>query len=113
MPINKILVVDDSTVDRMNIQNIIADAGYDVIAASSGQEAIEKANNTAFGLASGVWTNKGSKIFKTGSAVRSGVMWSNTYNKFDPTSPFGGFKESGIGREGGLHGLYPYLNLAD
>jgi aldehyde dehydrogenase (NAD+) len=77
------------------------------------QEAIEKANNTAFGLASGVWTDKGSKIFKTGSAVRSGVMWSNTYNKFDPTSPFGGFKESGIGREGGLHGLYPYLNLAD
>lgn len=77
------------------------------------QEAIEKANNTAFGLASGVWTDKGSKIFKTGSAVRSGVMWSNTYNKFDPTSPFGGFKESGIGREGGLHGLYPYLNLTD
>lgn len=75
------------------------------------KEAIEKANNTPYGLASGVWTDKGSKIFETGRAVRSGVMWSNTYNKFDPTSPFGGYKESGIGREGGLHGLYPYVNL--
>jgi len=75
------------------------------------QEAIEKANNTPYGLASGVWTDKGSKIFETGKSVRSGVMWSNTYNKFDPTSPFGGYKESGIGREGGLHGLYPYVNL--
>lgn len=77
------------------------------------QEAIAKANNTQYGLASGVWTDKGSKIFKTGTAVRSGVMWSNTYNKFDPTSPFGGYKESGIGREGGLHGLYPYVHLVD
>jgi len=75
------------------------------------QEAIEKANNTPYGLASGVWTDKGSKIFKTGKAIRSGVVWSNTYNKFDPTSPFGGYKESGVGREGGLHGLYPYVNL--
>lgn len=75
------------------------------------QEAIEKANNTPYGLASGVWTDKGSKIFETGKAVRSGVMWSNTYNKFDPTSPFGGYKESGSGREGGLHGLYPYVNF--
>lgn len=74
-------------------------------------EAIEKANNTPYGLAGGVWTNKGSKIFKTGSDVHTGVLWSNTYNKFDPTSPFGGFKESGLGREGGLHGLYPYVNL--
>ncbi len=75
------------------------------------EEAIEKANNTPYGLASGVWTDKGSKIFKTGQSIRSGVMWSNTYNKFDPTSPFGGYKESGIGREGGLHGLYPYLTF--
>jgi len=74
-------------------------------------EAIEKANNTPYGLASGVWTDKGSKIFKTGKNIRSGVVWSNTYNKFDPTSPFGGYKESGIGREGGLHGLYPYVKL--
>jgi len=74
-------------------------------------EAIEKANNTPYGLASGIWTDKGSKIFKTGQKIRSGVMWANTYNKFDPTAPFGGYKESGLGREGGLHGLYPYVNL--
>ena len=75
-------------------------------------EAIEKANNTPYGLAGGVWTDKGSKIFNAGQKVRSGVIWSNTYNKFDPTSPFGGYKESGIGREGGLHGLYPYVTLS-
>ena len=75
------------------------------------EEGIEKANNTPYGLAGGVWTDKGSKIFKTGSEIRNGVVWSNTYNKFDPTSPFGGYKESGEGREGGLQGLYPYVNL--
>jgi aldehyde dehydrogenase (NAD+) len=75
------------------------------------EEAIEKANNTPYGLSGGVWTDKGSKIFKITSAVRAGVLWANTYNKFDPTSPFGGYKESGVGREGGLHGLLPYLNL--
>jgi len=74
-------------------------------------EAIDKANNTPFGLAGGIWTDKGSKIFKVSQKVRSGVVWANTYNKFDPTSPFGGYKESGMGREGGLHGLYPYVNL--
>jgi aldehyde dehydrogenase (NAD+) len=74
-------------------------------------EAIEKANNTPYGLAGGIWSDKGSKIFKAGSDMRSGVVWSNTYNKFDPVSPFGGYKESGIGREGGLHGLYPYVTL--
>ncbi len=74
-------------------------------------EAIEKANNTPYGLSSGIWTDKGSKIFKVGQETRSGVVWSNTFNKFDPTSPFGGYKESGVGREGGLHGLYPYVNL--
>jgi aldehyde dehydrogenase (NAD+) len=72
-------------------------------------EAIEKANNTPYGLSGGAWTDKGSKIFKITSAVRAGVMWANTYNKFDPTSPFGGYKESGSGREGGLHGLAAYL----
>ncbi|MDZ7693952.1 MAG: aldehyde dehydrogenase family protein [Balneolaceae bacterium] len=70
-------------------------------------EALEKANNTPYGLAGGVWTDKGSKIFNTGQQIDNGVVWSNTYNQFDPTSPFGGYKESGIGREGGLHGLYP------
>lgn len=74
-------------------------------------EVIEKANNTAFGLSAGVWTDKGSKIFNMTTKLRAGVVWANTYNKFDPTSPFGGYKESGYGREGGLHGLAPYLNL--
>lgn len=74
-------------------------------------EALEKANNTPYGLSGGVWTDKGSKIFKAGSEIRAGVLWSNTFNKFDPASPFGGYKESGVGREGGLHGLYPYVNL--
>ncbi|WP_020402083.1 aldehyde dehydrogenase family protein [Gracilimonas tropica] len=72
-------------------------------------EGIEKANNTPYGLANGVWTDKGSKIFKVGSKMRSGVIWANTYNKFDPTSPFGGYKESGVGREGGMHGLAAYI----
>ncbi|MGZ5538635.1 MAG: aldehyde dehydrogenase family protein, partial [Chthoniobacterales bacterium] len=75
------------------------------------EEAIERANNTAYGLSAGVWTDKGSKIFKIVSKLRAGVVWANTFNKFDPTSPFGGFKESGFGREGGLHGLLPYLSL--
>ena len=74
-------------------------------------EVIAKANNTPFGLSAGVWTDKGSKIFNVTSKINAGVIWANTYNKFDPTSPFGGFKESGHGREGGLHGLLPYLNL--
>lgn len=73
------------------------------------EEGIEKANNTPYGLANGVWTDKGSKIFKVGSKMRSGVIWANTYNKFDPTSPFGGYKESGVGREGGMHGLAAYI----
>ena len=74
-------------------------------------EVITKANNTPFGLSAGVWTDKGSKIFNLTSQMRAGVVWANTYNKFDPTSPFGGYKESGHGREGGLHGLTPYLNF--
>ena len=74
-------------------------------------EVIEKANNTPFGLSAGVWTEKGSKIFKLTQELNAGVVWANTYNKFDPTSPFGGFKESGFGREGGLHGLESYLKL--
>jgi len=73
-------------------------------------EVIEKANNTPFGLSAGVWTDKGSKVFNLTSKLRAGVIWANTYNKFDPTSPFGGYKESGFGREGGLHGLSAYLN---
>lgn len=75
-------------------------------------EAVEKANNTPYGLSGGVWTEKGAKIFNITERVRAGVMWANTYNKFDPTSPFGGYKESGMGREGGVHGLLPYVELS-
>ena len=74
-------------------------------------EALTKANNTPYGLSGGVWTDKGAKIFKMTQSVRAGVVWANTFNKFDPTSPFGGYKESGMGREGGLHGLDAYLKL--
>ena len=74
-------------------------------------EVIAKANNTPFGLSGGVWTDKGSKIFKISKDIRAGVIWANTFNKFDPTSPFGGYKESGMGREGGLEGLLPYVKL--
>ena len=76
------------------------------------EEAVEKANNTMYGLSAGVWTDKGSKIFRISQQLRAGVVWANTYNKFDPTSPFGGYKESGFGREGGLHGLQAYLEPA-
>ena len=74
-------------------------------------EVIAKANNTPYGLSGGVWTDKGSKIFKISKDIRAGVIWANTFNKFDPTSPFGGYKESGMGREGGLEGLLPYVKL--
>ena len=74
-------------------------------------EVITKANNTPYGLSGGVWTDKGAKIFKVSKAIRAGVLWANTFNKFDPASPFGGYKESGMGREGGLEGLMPYVNL--
>lgn len=72
-------------------------------------EAIEKANNTPYGLSAGVWTTKGSRILWMADRLKAGVIWSNTYNQFDPTSPFGGYKESGFGREGGRHGLLPYM----
>lgn len=75
------------------------------------EEVIEKANNIPYGLSAGVWTDKGSKIFNLTTKLRAGVVWANTYNKFDPASPFGGYKESGFGREGGLHGLMPYLQF--
>ena len=74
-------------------------------------EVIEKANNTPYGLSAGVWTDKGSRIFNLTSKMRAGVVWANTFNKFDPTSPFGGYKESGYGREGGMHGLGGYVEL--
>src|SRR5580658_7521062 len=76
------------------------------------EEAIERANNTPYGLSAGVWTDKGSKIFKMVNQLRAGVVWANSYNKFDPTSPFGGYKESGFGREGGVQGLSAYVTLS-
>jgi aldehyde dehydrogenase (NAD+) len=76
------------------------------------EEALERANNTPYGLSAGVWTDKGSKIFKMVGQLRAGVVWANSYNKFDPASPFGGYKESGFGREGGMQGLAAYVNLS-
>ncbi|MET8573908.1 aldehyde dehydrogenase family protein [Streptomyces sp. NPDC005012] len=74
-------------------------------------EAVAKANNTPYGLSAGIWTDKGSRILAVANKLRAGVVWSNTFNKFDPTSPFGGYKESGHGREGGRHGLEAYLDV--
>jgi aldehyde dehydrogenase (NAD+) len=74
-------------------------------------EAVEKANNTPYGLSAGVWTDKGSRILWMADRLRAGVVWANTFNKFDPASPFGGYKESGYGREGGRHGLEAYLDV--
>ena len=74
-------------------------------------EAIEKANNTAFGLSAGVWTDKGSRILRMSTELKAGVVWANTFNRFDPSSPFGGYKESGFGREGGRQGLLDYVGL--
>ncbi len=76
-------------------------------------EAVEKANNTVYGLSAGIWTDKGSRILEMVGRMRAGVVWANTFNRFDPTSPFGGYKESGFGREGGLHGLLAYVRLED
>lgn len=75
------------------------------------EEAVAKANNTQYGLSAGIWTEKGSRILAVANRLRAGVVWANTFNKFDPTSPFGGYKESGYGREGGRHGLEAYLDV--
>ena len=77
------------------------------------QEAIEKANNTPYGLSAGIWSEKGSRILWAAKELKAGVIWANTFNKFDPASPFGGYKESGWGREGGRHGLTAYLKDAE
>lgn len=75
------------------------------------EEVIEMANNIPYGLSAGVWSDKGAKVFNLSQKLRAGVVWANSFNKFDPASPFGGYKESGFGREGGLHGLLPYLSM--
>ena len=82
-----------------------------VMSFRTAEEALQRANDSRYGLAAGVWTDKGSKIFEMASRLQAGVVWLNTYNRFDATSPFGGVKESGFGREGGLHGLRAYLDL--
>lgn len=74
-------------------------------------EAVAKANNSQYGLSASIWTEKGSRILAVANKLRAGVVWANTFNKFDPTSPFGGYKESGFGREGGRHGLEAYLDV--
>ncbi len=81
-----------------------------VLTFRTAEEALEKANNTPYGLSAGVWTEKGSRILAMAQGLRAGVVWANTFNRFDPTSPFGGYRESGFGREGGRHGLMPYLH---
>jgi aldehyde dehydrogenase (NAD+) len=81
-----------------------------VLTFRTAEEAVEKANNTPYGLSAGVWTEKGSRILWMADRLRAGVVWANTFNRFDPTSPFGGYKESGFGREGGRHGLGAYLS---
>jgi acyl-CoA reductase-like NAD-dependent aldehyde dehydrogenase len=75
-------------------------------------EAIAKANNTPYGLSAGIWTEKGSRMLALVDQLRAGVVWANTFNRFDPASPFGGYKESGYGREGGRHGLAAYLEAS-
>ena len=75
------------------------------------EEAVAKANNTVYGLSAGVWTEKGSRILWMAGQLRAGVVWANSFNRFDPTSPFGGYRESGFGREGGRHGLGAYLDV--
>jgi aldehyde dehydrogenase (NAD+) len=82
-----------------------------VLTFRTSDEAIEKANNTMYGLSAGIWTDKGAKIFWLAQRLKAGVIWGNTYNKFDPSSPFGGYKESGFGREGGRQGLGAYLEV--
>jgi len=104
-------VLTDVTMSHRVAQEEIFGPVLSVMTFRTPEEAIERANNTPYGLSAGVWTDKGSKIFKMAQKLRAGVVWANCYNKFDPTSPFGGYKESGFGREGGLHGLAAYCRL--
>lgn len=103
----------DLTLSNRAAQEEIFGPVLSVLTFRTPEEAVEIANNTPYGLANGVWTDKGSKLFDVAGALKSGVVWGNTYNQFDPGSPFGGYKESGFGREGGRHGLLPYLEVED
>jgi aldehyde dehydrogenase (NAD+) len=104
------LFTDVSPAHRIAVEEIFGPV-VSVLSFRTQAEAIEKANNSRYGLAAGIWTDKGAKAFEVASALRAGVVWQNTYNHFDPTAAFGGYKESGFGREGGPAGLRPYLRL--
>lgn len=105
-------VFTDVTPSHRIAQDEIFGPVLSVLTFRTPEEAIEKANNTPYGLACGIWSDKGSKLFSVASKLKCGVVWGNTYNKFDPTSPFGGYKESGFGREGGVQGLLAYLEVS-
>jgi aldehyde dehydrogenase (NAD+) len=102
------MFTDVAPIHRIAVEEIFGPV-VSILTFRTVDEAIAKANNSPYGLAAGVWTDKGSKAFAVASALNAGVVWQNTYNKFDPTAPFGGYKESGFGREGGAAGLLPYL----
>jgi aldehyde dehydrogenase (NAD+) len=104
------LFTDASPAHRIAVEEIFGPV-VSVLTFRTQAEAIEKANNSRYGLAAGIWTDKGAKAFEVASALKAGVVWQNTYNHFDPTAAFGGYKESGFGREGGPAGLRPYLNV--
>jgi aldehyde dehydrogenase (NAD+) len=104
------LFTDVSPAHRIAVEEIFGPV-VSVLSFRTQAEAIEKANNSRYGLAAGIWTDKGAKAFEVASALRAGVVWQNTYNHFDPTAAFGGYKESGFGREGGPAGLRPYLQV--
>ena len=104
------LFTDVSPAHRIAVEEIFGPV-VSVLTFRTQAEAIEKANNSRYGLAAGIWTDKGAKAFEVASALQAGVVWQNTYNHFDPTAAFGGYKESGFGREGGPAGLRPYLEV--
>ena len=105
------LFTDVAPVNRIAVEEIFGPV-VSVLTFRTQAEAIEKANNSPYGLAAGVWTDKGAKAFEVASALQAGVVWQNTYNHFDPSAAFGGYKESGFGREGGPAGLRPYLRVS-
>jgi aldehyde dehydrogenase (NAD+) len=105
------LFTDVAPAHRIAVEEIFGPV-VSVLTFRNQAEAIEKANNSRYGLAAGIWTDKGAKAFEVASALKAGVVWQNTYNHFDPTAAFGGYKESGFGREGGAAGLRPYLRVS-
>jgi aldehyde dehydrogenase (NAD+) len=104
------MFLDVAPANRIAVEEIFGPV-VSVTTFRSPSEAVERANNSAYGLAAGVWTDNGAKALEVASKLRAGVVWQNTYNKFDPTAAFGGYKESGFGREGGPAGLAPYVRL--